>query len=173
MLVWLLVLSALWPTEAGADAAMTHGEARSSLQTLWTRDKVIVGGTLRVGQDMYFGALETHLMWTTATPTSIDRPFLGSQYGLYFELVPLRSRYFELSTALGADVFHLWGIHGDEVQISLSTKIQGCARLPRGWGVTLGARAYPVSTPGVALGETRAGGSGMPVLLSTGVEWTW
>jgi hypothetical protein len=148
-------------------------EVRTSLQTLWAHDKVLTGATLRFGSGMFFGALETHLMWTTDRPDTIDRPFLGSQYGLYFELVPLRTRIVELSAGVGTDIFHLWGVHGDEVQASLATKLQAHAHLTQRLAATLGARAYPLSTSGVGLGETRNGGRGMPILLSTGLEWTW
>lgn len=149
-------------------------QARSSVQTLWGRDKVIVGGTLlRVGRGWFFGAIETHLMWTTVRPDAIERPFLGSQYGVYFEFVPVRTRFVELSTGIGADIFHLWGIHKDEVQASLSVKAQAHLHLTQRWAITLGARAYPVSTSGVALGRGRDGGRSIPILMSTGVEWTW
>lgn len=167
--------------EPGSSAAddTEHGkvaerlESRVGFQTLWAQDKVLAGVTLRFGRRMFFGAFETHLMWTTDRPAAIDRPFLGSQYGLYFEFMPLRTRFFALSAALGTDIFHLWGIDSGELQAALSTKVQAHVQFTRRFGATLGARAYPLSTSGVELGEARNGSRDLPVLMSTGLEWTW
>lgn len=156
--------------EPGAEEAQgIHG--RLGLQSLWVSEKVVVGPTMRIGQGMFFGRLETHLMWTTDTPAEFDRPFLGSQYGLYFEVLPLRHRYVELSVAAGADIFHLWGLHGNEVQASFSVKAGTRIRLTRQLGLNLEMRAYPVTSRGLELGTDRQGQEQPPLLFGTALEW--
>lgn len=117
--------------------------------------------------------VDLELSFLTLTERSPDQDgrWLGNQLGLFLMLTPLRERYFDLNIGLGADLYLLWGVHSEVREAALTPRV-----VARIWpwerlGVTFMARSYLLSTQGLELGIARGGGSGLPILLSTGVTW--
>ena len=143
--------------------------ATLALQGFFVAQKVMPGLALRLGK--YWGPrFEASFIWTTQSVAPLGS-FLGNQFALYLEGTPVRSSWFELNGGLGADIYYLWGIHGDLTQISLSAEANlSCWFTPR-LGALLGVRGYPLHTSGLELGTRRDGSTGSPVLISVGIEW--
>lgn len=156
--------------EAGSNAKRSSSSGSVGAHVLLASGKVIPGVTLRGGSGWFFGAFEASFLFLNDVPPQRSA-FLGNQLGGYFMLRPFARGRFELEAGLGVDAYPLWGIHGDEWQVALSTRAAAHARLYREFGAFVTARAYPVATSGLELGVHRNGSSGLPVMFGAGLEW--
>jgi hypothetical protein len=96
---------------------------------------------------------------------------LGNQWGFYFSLAPLRTRYVEGLLGVGLDLFHLWGIHSDEAFLALSFKGAVHVRPTASVSIFATVRSYALHSGGVELGTYRNGERMIPVVGTLGSEW--
>jgi hypothetical protein len=96
---------------------------------------------------------------------------VGNQWGFYFSLAPLRTRYVEALGGVGIDVYHLWGIHGDEALTALSFKAQLHFRPTASVSIFGTLRSYALHSGGLELGTYRNRDRTVPVLAAVGAEW--
>jgi hypothetical protein len=137
------------------------------------RGKLMAGPVLRVGENLFWVAIEFSPIWLVEESPDFDGSALGNQWGFHFELAPVRTPRFELLGGLGLDVYHLWGIHGDEVLFGMTLKLHAQFRMSERASMFGTLRAYPLSSSGLELGRDRRGDMLVPVLGSLGVEWRW
>ena len=137
------------------------------------RGKVMTGPTLRVGKNLVWFAIEFSPIWLIEESPDFADSFLGNQSGFHLELAPLRTPHFELLAGAGLDVYHLWGIHGDEALFALTLKVHAQFRINQSASVFATLRGYPLSSNGLELGRDRRGDMIAPVLGSVGFEWRW
>jgi hypothetical protein len=137
---------------------------------LFVNGKAIPGVSLWARSDWFGLGLEASLIFMTGSHQGHDA-FLGSQLGGYLLGFPVRTERVELEGGVGIDYYPLYGIHGDEWQLALSTRIGGHLRLLPNAGLFATARAYPLATSGLELGAFRDRTRGLPVLFGAGVEW--
>ena len=140
-------------------------------QVFGVSGKAMVGLSLRLGDGLYWGELEFTPIWLTRTSTDFDGSFVGNQWGFYFSLAPLRTRYVEGLVGVGLDLFHLWGVHSDELFTALSFKGGVHVRPAPSVSVFLTVRSYAWHSGGVELGTYRDGERTVPVVGTLGVEW--
>jgi hypothetical protein len=148
-----------------------HRNLGLGAQWFFVQDKIMPGLELRGGKDWIWGHFETSFLFSTESSPVLDSSALGNQFGLYASLSPLNSERVEVHLGLGMDVYWLWGIHGDQGEIALSTRASGHYWFSRQFGAFASARWYPVSSDGLELGTTREGDAGIPVLFALGLEW--
>src|SRR6185295_17873591 len=124
------------------------------------------------------GAFEASLVFDTSGQSGDSQravhhaEFLGAQFGGYAMASPIHSRRFELGLGLGLDYYRLWGIHASQWELALSGRADAHLRVVSNFGVFASTRVYPLSTSGLELGTYRDRERGLPVLFSTGIEWT-
>ncbi|HEY6727632.1 MAG TPA: hypothetical protein VI197_26535 [Polyangiaceae bacterium] len=133
--------------------------------------KAMVGLSLRVGDELFWGELEFTPIWLTKTSSDFDGSFVGNQWGFYFSLAPLRTRFVEGLLGGGLDLFHLWGIHSDEAFLALSFKAAIHVRPTPSVSLFATARSYALHSGGVELGTYRNGERTIPVVGTLGSEW--
>lgn len=125
----------------------------------------------RFGYGVAWLDLEGSFVWLTRTSPELDRSFLGSHFGAYFMLAPLRLHRTLLRVGVGGDFYPLWNIHEEEWQRALSVRASVHQPLAKRLNVFGTARAYALHSDGLELGRTRTGEHGLPVLFSLGLEW--
>jgi hypothetical protein len=156
-------------TDEGAGPKL--GEGGLGVQWQWVQGKAMPGITLRLGRGLWSGVFETSLIWLTEPDPERRYRFLGSQFGAFLMVRPLRVGRLDLAAGFGLDYYPLWNIHGDEWQLALAARASGHVRLGSNVSLFGTARYYPVSTSGVELGTRRDGSFALPVLFGTGLEW--
>lgn len=137
------------------------------------RGKVMTGPAFRIGENRFWVAIEFSPIWLVEDSPDFNGSVLGNQWGFHVELAPVISPRFELLAGVGLDVYHLWGIHGDEVLYALTLKLHAQYRMTRNASMFATLRGYPLSSDGLELGRDRRGDMLVPVLGSVGVEWRW
>jgi hypothetical protein len=137
------------------------------------RGKVMSGPVLRIGENLFWVAIEFSPIWLVEDSPDFDRSFLGNQWGFHVELAPIRTPRFELLGGAGLDVYHLWGIHGDEGLFAFTLKLHAQYRMTDRASMFATLRGYPLSSDGLELGRDRRGDMLVPILGSLGVEWRW
>jgi len=143
--------------------------AALALQGFAVASKAMPGVAVRLGK--YWGPrVEASFLWTTAPKAGVGA-FLGNQFGFYLEGTPVRSSRFELNVGLGADVYYLWGIHGDLAKIALSAEANLSYWATPTFGGCLGVRGYPLQSQGLELGTRFDGSAGTPILMTAGIQW--
>jgi hypothetical protein len=147
------------------------GEGALGSQWFWASGKAMPGLALRAGKGIWWLDLEASLIHLTQSSNELDVHFLGNQFGLFAMVRAKPMKRLELAAGLGADIYGLWNIHGDEWQVALALRTTAHVALASRVGIFGTARAYPLSTGGLELGTYRDGSSGLPVLFSTGIEW--
>jgi len=154
-------------------------EKRSPHQTLvgaqafWAVSKVMPEIVLRFDLHRFFWLdVEAGLVFVTNPPAGHDA-FVGSPFGAHVLVAPLRTPRVELGAGLGMDVHYLWGLNSNVAEVALSVIVSGHYWITPKLGVFGSARAYPVATTGLDLGEFRDGSAGLPVLFATGVAWSF
>jgi len=147
------------------------GEGAIGSQWFWASGKAMPGLTLRAGKGLWWLDLEASLIHLTQSSNELDVHFLGNQFGLFAMVRAKPVKRLELAAGLGADIYALWNIHGDEWQVALALRTTAHFALSSRVGLFGTARGYPLSTRGLELGTYRDGSSGVPVLFSTGIEW--
>lgn len=135
------------------------------------QDKIMPGLELRGGKGWIWGHFETSFLFSTESSPALDSSAMGNQFGLYAGLSPLNVERAEIHLGLGMDMYWLWGIHADQWELALSTRVSGHYWFTRQLGAFASARLYPASTDGLELGTTRDGDAGIPVLFALGLEW--
>jgi len=171
------------PVQDSAQAGPTtseqfaHDQPRQSsmpasigLQAFTATEKAMGGLDARLG-DVVALKLEGSLLWATRRPAELNSAFLGSQFGIFVDLAPWDRRQWQVDFALGADIYYLWGIHGDLAEVALAAVGSAGYWVSDSWGIFGSARGYVLATDGLELGTTRAGEPALPVLFSLGVRW--
>lgn len=168
-----LAFLALFLAGGTASAASDSGRIDGWLgaENRWVRDKAVPALTLRAGKGLVWVDLEAAGIWLTRPSPDLDVSFLGNELGAALMLSPVHTRRLELRFGAGGDFFYLWNIHANEWQMALSARAALHGAVTDRFGVFASARAYPLATRGLGLGETRSGSQGLPVLFSTGIEW--
>jgi len=140
-------------------------------QVFGVSGKVMSGLSLRFGHELYWGEVEFTPIWLTQTSPDFDGRFVGNQWAFYFSLAPLRTRYVEALGGVGVDVYHLWGIHGDEALTALSFKAQVHFRPTASTSIFATVRSYALHSGGLELGAYRNSERTIPALAAVGGEW--
>jgi hypothetical protein len=148
-----------------------HRNLGLGAQWFLIQDKIMPGLAVRGGKQWIWGHFETSFLFATESSPALDGSALGSQFGLYAAISPLNVERGEIHLGLGPDLYWLWGIHGDQWEIALSTRVSGHFWITRQLGTFASARFYPLSSNGLELGTTREGDAGIPVLFTLGLEW--
>lgn len=162
------------PSAAAAEEEAAPGwspDVGLGAQVFGVSGKAMVGLSLRVGDELFWGELEFTPIWLTKSSSDFDGSFLGNQWGFYFSLAPLRTRFVEGLLGVGLDVFHLWGIHSDEAFTALSFKAAAHARPTPSISIFASVRSYALHSAGVELGTYRNGERTVPVVGTVGSEW--
>ena len=164
--------------DAGAGAGADGEGARAwrpdvglGAQVFGVSGKAMTGLSLRVGDELFWGELEFSPIWLTQTSSDFDGSFLGNQWGFYFSLAPLRTRFVEGLLGVGLDVFHLWGIHSDESFSALAFKAGVHVRPTRSTSVFATVRSYALHSSGLEMGTYRDRDRTVPAVGTLGVEW--
>jgi len=156
------------PTEPAAPSTLDFA---LGVQWFGLSGKIMPGIVLRFGEGLVWGAIEFSPIWLSQSSERFDGSFLGNQWGFHVELVPLRTRYVELMGGAGFEVYHLWGIHGDEALLGLALRLGALFRVTSELALTTTLRGYPIHSGGLGLGEARDGQRSVPLLGSLGAEW--
>lgn len=171
------------PTDEPPAASGGELEAEPGAAQVWSPDvglggqvfgvdgKAMAGLSLRVGDGLFWGELEFTPIWLSKRSPDFDGSFLGNQWGFYFSLAPLRTRFVEGLVGVGLDLFHLWGIHSDELFAALSFKAGVHVRPAASVSIFATARSYALHSEGVELGTYRNGERTIPVVGTVGTEW--
>jgi hypothetical protein len=147
--------------------------ASLSAQWFWARDKIMTGLELSLGYRFVQLDLEASFVGLTEHADVIDASLLGNQLGAFLMFTPMDERYYDVSAGLGGDFYVLWGIHSEAFEAALAPRLQ-----VRVWplphlGLTFNARVYLFSSDGLALGTDSSGDAGLPLLVSTGLSWSF
>lgn len=162
---------------ASAQLEPAAGQERSDItvalgaQVFGVSGKAMSGLSLRIGRELYWGELEFSPVWLTQSSSEFNGHFLGNQWGFYFSLAPLRTRQVEVLLGIGADVYHLWEIHGDEVLAALAVRAQSHFHITEHATVFFNLRSYALHSEGLELGVRRDTSKYVPVLGALGAEW--
>jgi len=140
-------------------------------QVFGVSGKAMVGLSLRIGDELFWGEFEFTPIWLTKSSSDFDGNFVGNQWAFYFSLAPLRTRYVEGLVGVGLDVFHLWGIHSDEAFMALAFKGGIYGRPTKFLSVFMTVRSYALHSGGLELGTTRDRERTIPAVGTLGVEW--
>jgi len=175
----LTAADASWHEPSDESSAASEAEGAPSwspdvglgAQVFGVSGKAMVGLSLRVGDELFWGELEFTPIWLTKASTDFDGSFLGNQWGFYFSLAPLRTRFVEGLVGVGLDLFHLWGIHSDEAFTALSFKGAVHARPTESISIFATVRSYALHSGGVELGTYRNGERTVPLVGTLGSEW--
>jgi hypothetical protein len=167
------------PETAEPDAALAEAPSSTGLdiesalgaQWWWASGKAMPGIIARAGHRWLWFDAEMTFIWLTESSADFDLSFLGSEFGFHAVFRPLYGERGELSAGIGADVYALWNLHGDEWQGALALRLEGHLNVTPRLGVFGSARFYPVATSGLELGTNRDHSRGLPLLFATGVEW--
>jgi hypothetical protein len=146
-------------------------EGALGAQWLWASGKAMPGVVFGGSYEALRFDLETSFVALTDPGREFASQFLGNQFGFHLMFRPVYAERWELAGGLGADLYTLWNIHGDALEVALSARVAGHFRLSNEVGVFVTARAYPLATSGLELGTARDRSAGLPVLFGTGVEW--
>ena len=157
-------------TAAGRSGARVN--AGAGVHWLWAQGKAMPGITLRLGGRWLAGEVEGGLIWLTERDPDRDRRFLGGQLGAHLAVTPISNQRVRLGGGLGADLYPLFNIHGDEWQFAMALRARGDVRIARKVWLFGTARAYPLQSDGLELGVGRDRSHGLPVLFGTGIEWS-
>lgn len=162
------------PSAATAEADAAPGwspDVGLGAQVFGVSGKAMTGLSVRVGDGLFWGELEFTPIWLTQSSADFDGSFLGNQWGFYFSLAPLRTRFVEGLVGVGLDLFHLWGIHSDEAFTALSFKAGLHARPTASVSIFATVRSYALHSSGVELGTYRNGERTVPLVGTLGSEW--
>jgi hypothetical protein len=141
-------------------------------QAFWVVGKLMPSFVLRVDfNELFWLDLEGGLIFVTNPPPGGDG-FVGSPFSAHVLGAPLRTPKVELAAGLGADVHYLWGINGDLAEVALAVIASAHYWVTPKLALFGSARAYPVATSGLDLGEFRDGSNGLPILFATGIAWS-
>jgi hypothetical protein len=140
-------------------------------QWFWLQGKAMPGIELGVGRGLFELDLELSFISLTERSPDLDGSWVGNQLGVFLMLTPLRERYYDVNVGLGGDFYLLWGIHSGAREAALTPRVVARIWPLENLAVTFMARTYLLHSEGLDLGTARDGGSGPPILLSTGVTW--
>jgi hypothetical protein len=129
------------------------------------------GVELGLGRGWFEADVELSFIGLTRSSPDLDASFVGNQLGAFLMLTPLRERYYDVSVGLGGDFYLLWGIHSGAREAALAPRAVARIWPLENLAVTLTARSYLLHSEGLELGTAREGGSGPPILISTGLTW--
>ena len=158
-------------TEQAPEQTQWADRVLATGQWFWLQGKAMPGLELAAGRGLVELDLELSFISLTERSPDLDGSWVGNQLGAFLMLTPLRERYFDLSLGLGGDFYLLWGIHSGDREAALAPRVVARLWPLENLAVTFMARTYLVHSEGLELGTARDGGSGPPILLSTGVTW--
>lgn len=158
---------------SGSEAGKRNGKTLDfSLGLQWwlVRDKAILGPVMRIGGRWISGHMEFSPIRLLDKSPYLESKWLGSIFGLYFTVSPVKTKRVEAHLGLGPELHWLFGIHSEEVNGALGARASLHWWFDKNVAVFGTFRTYLAPSAGLELGATRRGVRNLPVMFSIGVE---
>ena len=141
-------------------------------QAFLVQDKIIAGldggGFLNRFVGFHFGG-SLLFVDENAPSKGVDSIFLGGLLEVHLQGRLNVHPSAEVRVGVGADIWSLWGIDGDEVLYALPAFVEGRFFMTPQWSVYGRGRYYLTSSKNISLGENFDGDEGLPLLFSVGL----